>query len=300
MLVLLGCLSFSLMGCGGTKDKDKVDNTEVVESTEVIFNDLGETETTEVDTNTTEEMQYGTTSNASKYIDKVSEETLTKEDWVRLESNGISFYAPKECNTFKDESDGSSICIVGLNEQLYEEQAKKAENAKDTEQDEVDTASTYGATDLYAMCVIDASSSFTTKGEAQADSTELEEETVTKELTGGVFTKGETDDLVPFILNDDSVTTTTFVDNDDLVIYQLNNQSAYLGFIYGTTNLIEIIFDNAAFSDIYEIENGYIGANYVDSYKEQVGEVGKVAYKAGYFLDEQKEAALVTTITKAK
>lgn len=303
--MLLGLVS----GCGA----NKTDSTETVsnaDSTEVAET-VDDTESTEA----TEEHKYGNPSKAYDYKDKVSAKTLTDKGWVQCTSNGISFYAPKECNTFTNESGTNSICIVGLNEDLYN--------------DIDENTAVYGATDLYAVCVIDASSNFKSDKEAEKDSTESTEEDTRVVIKNGVFTKGETEKLIPTVLSDEETSYKVMLDNDDIIVYQLDDSSAYLGFEYGTTNLIEIIFDPAAYADIYEItpqygkqavtdstestestesmtledikdRTGYLSGNYLDNYKEAIkdGKVGKVAYKAGYFMDDQLEAALIMTLEK--
>ena len=119
-------------------------------------------------------------------------------------------------------------------------------------------------------------------------------------------------------------------DNDEMIMYQLDDSAAYLGFIYGTTNIVEIIFDPASYEDIYEIKpqygkkatsdskdstestesklelediegrTGYLSGKYLDAYKSAVtdGEIGKLAYKKGYFMNDELEAALIMTIER--
>lgn len=320
MLLALTMVGGLVSGCGKTSNKKA--STETTETAKAT--DSTESASTETDST---ESKYGSKSDAGKYVDSdtVGEDTLKKAGWVKLSSNGLSFYAPKECNTYANDSGNSSICIVGLNEDLYD---KGDENTV-----------IYGATDLYAVCKIDASGTFKSDKDTdskdstseKADSTETEDSRVA--IKNGVFTKGETEDLIKTVLNDDSVKTKVFLDNDEMIIYQLDGCSAYLGFIYGTTDLIEIIFDPAAYKDIYEIKaqigeastdstdstestestesssqklttvkgkTGYLSEQYLDQYKSAnaKGKVGKVAYKAGYFMDGEKEAALVKTLSR--
>lgn len=331
-IMLTVAMLSGLVGCGDNKgEKKDVKSTEVV-STETSETNLG----TETEDSTEEETSnYGKDSKALDYKDKVTEKTLTDKGWTQLSSNGISFYAPSECNTYTKTNGNSSLCIVGLNEDLYNDVDEK-------------TTAVYGATDFYAICVIDASESFKSDKEEdkdKKDTTETEEDTRTV-IKNGVFTKGETEDLVSVVLNDKDVKTNVMVDTDDLVIYQLDNSSAYLGFMYGTTNIVEVIFDPAAYDDIYKItpskgtisseddententeatenkedssdktdtedkeqklteikgRDGYLSAQYLEAYKSELpdSKVGDIVYKAGHFLDDETEAALIVTMTKA-
>lgn len=338
-MLVLSMVGGCLVGCGdkgntvdGTEVEDVVTSTEEydisneeVEGTETTEN----TDTTDT-TENKEEGQFGRASKAYDFKDKVSAETLTKEGWTQITSNGMTFYAPKECNTYTSDNGNSSISIVGLNEDLYNDMAEDV--------------TLYGATDFYAICKIDASATFKNADEedtkGKEDSTEEEEEDYRTPIKNGVFNKGETEELLPVVLNADGIETKVMLDNDDFILYQLDNSSAYLGFMYGTTDIIEIIFDPAAYGDIYSIEaekgikeeteeseetkdteegteateepsmkiekikdrDGYLSEKYLDVYKESnpQGKVGEVVYKSGYFLDDEKEAALIMTMTKAK
>lgn len=312
--LLTATMVAGLVGCG----KGSTDGTESLKGstsgTEVESVDTTE----EVDSTDSETSKYGSPSEAYSYKDKVSDKTLTDKGWVQCEANGLSFYAPKECNTYTNTSGTNSICIVGLNEDFYN--------------DVDETTATYGATDLYALCVIDASSTF--KSDSESESTESTEEDDTRVvIKDGVFTKGETEKLIPTVLSDEDTSYKVMFDNDEMIMYQLDDSSAYLGFIYGTTNLVEIIFDPAAYEDIYEIKaqygkqsvsdstesteesteessgltlediegrTGYLSGNYLDAYKEAVpkGEIGKLAFKKGYFMNDETEAALIMTIAR--
>lgn len=311
--LLAAAMVAGLVGGCGTEKKD-AKSTEVG-GTEVVSDNTESTETTE----STEEHKYGNASKAYSYKDKVSAKTLTDKGWVKCEANGLSFYAPKECNTYTNTSGTNSICIVGLNEDLYN--------------DVGENTAVYGATDLYAVCVIDASSTFKSDKDSNkesVDSTETTESDNRTVIKNGVFTKGETEKLIPTVLSDEDTSYKVMFDNDEMIMYQLDDSAAYLGFIYGTTNLVEIIFDPAAYEDIYEIKpqygkqttsdstestestessielkdikdrTGYLSGKYLDAYKAAVteGEIGKLAYKKGYFMDDKLEAALIMTIER--
>lgn len=323
MLLALTMVSGVVSGCG----KTDTNNSTEKKATETAKEDSTEkADSTEADATETTS-KYGVKSDAGQYVDSdtVGEDTLKKAGWVKLSSNGLSFYAPKECNTYAKDNSNSSLCIVGLNEDLYD---KGDENTV-----------IYGATDLYAVCKIDASGTFKSNKEKAKDEKSTETEDNRVAIKNGVFTKGETEDLIKTVLNDNEVKTKVFLDNDEMIIYQLDGCSAYLGFIYGTTDLIEIIFDPAAYKDIYEIKaqigkvpatdtenkestentestenkeattpklatikgkTGYLSEQYLEQYKSanEKGKVGKVAYKAGYFIDGEKEAALIKTIAR--
>lgn len=324
MILALTMVGGALSGCGKTVTKNSTEKKATETAKEDSKDSTEKADSTEADATETTS-KYGVKSEAGQYVDTVGEDTLKKAGWVKLSSNGLSFYAPKECNTYAKDNSNSSLCIVGLNEDLYD---KGDENTV-----------IYGATDLYAVCKIDASGTFKSdKDKAKdekSDSTETEDNRVA--IKNGVFTKGETEDLIKTVLNDNEVKTKVFLDNDEMIIYQLDGCSAYLGFIYGTTDLIEIIFDPAAYKDIYEIKaqigkvpatqsteskdnkesteskeastpklttikgkTGYLSEQYLEQYKSAnaKGKVGKVAYKAGYFIDGEKEAALIKTIAR--
>lgn len=302
-----------VVGCGtGKKDANSAKSANSTETgTEVVSEKSDSTETTE----TEEEHKYGTKSKAYSYKDKVSAKTLTDKGWVKCEANGLSFYAPKECNTYSTTNGTNSLCIVGLNEDLYN--------------DVEENTAVYGATDLYAVCVIDASSTFKSDKDSK-DSTESTEADNRVVIKNGVFTKGETEKLIPTVLSDEETSYKVMFDNDEMIMYQLDDSAAYLGFIYGTTNIVEIIFDPASYEDIYEIKpqygkqatsdstestestesklelkdikgrTGYLSGKYLDAYKSAVteGEIGKLAYKKGYFMNDELEAALIMTIER--
>ena len=306
-----------VVGCGTGKDAKSAKSTE--NGTEVVSENSDSTEATEIK----EEHKYGTKSKAYSYKDKVSAKTLTDKGWVRCEANGLSFYAPKECNTYSTTNGTNSLCIVGLNEDLYN--------------DVEENTAVYGATDLYAVCVIDASSTFKSDKDLDksVDSTESTEADNRVVIKNGVFTKGETEKLIPTVLSDEETSYKVMFDNDEMIMYQLDDSAAYLGFIYGTTNIVEIIFDPASYEDIYEIKpqygkkstsdskdstakdstestesklelediegrTGYLSGKYLDAYKSAVteGEIGKLAYKKGYFMNDELEAALIMTIER--